>query len=501
MAVAQYIERFERRVFGVITVVSLIAGTICSVLLVWSDVFDFNTMPFWISSIVITLLFFCTHMWLFWWTHQPFRDTMKTVALLESSSPTSARALQVSTRDTALADILTPLLAPPVTTLPQPTKLPAHQSDLLSLSLDQSMIGIVAFDAARTIMYHNAQAPVATNTGGTLRLDITHDDNEKIMHWIERRSKKAAHASHVWARIATKSLGEEERKIYDIAASFSKGLAAETILIFFDRTADYAPEEDQLDFISFAAHELRGPITVIHGYLDVLQEELSPELKKDQAALLDRLTVSTNRLSSYINNILNASKYDRRHFQVHPVETTVKAVYDTIDDDMQLRATAQNRLLSVHFPEDLPTVAADKNAVSEVFSNLIDNAIKYSNEGGHVTVTAKQAGQFVEVSVTDRGIGIPSNVLPNLFHKFYRSHRSRETVAGTGIGLYICKAIIDSHGGSVGVRSTERNGSTFTFSLPVYNSVAKDIKPGHNKNTVLVRHGSGWIRNHAMFRD
>ena len=501
MAVVQYIEQFERRVFGVIAAVSLGAGVVCGVLLVWSDVFNFNTMPFWVSSVVITLLFFCTHMWLFWWTNRPFRDTMKTIALTESAHPIATQSLQVPSRDAALVDILSPLLAPPVTTLPQPTKLPAHQSDLLSLSLNQSAIGIVALDAHQAITYHNKQAPVVTNTSGELLLGLASEDIEKIMHWVERRRKKSTHAGHVWARIATRPVGEEQRKIYDIAASFSKGLAAETILIFFDRTSDYAPEEDQLDFISFAAHELRGPITVIHGYLDVLQEELGPKLKKDQAALLDRLIVSTNRLSSYINNILNASKYDRRHFQVHPTETTVKAIYTTIEDDMQLRASAQNRLLSVDLPDDLPTVAADKNAVSEVFSNLIDNAIKYSNEGGHVVVTAKYVGQYVEVSVTDRGIGIPSNVLPNLFHKFYRSHRSRETVAGTGIGLYICKAIIDSHGGSVGVRSTERNGSTFTFSLPIYNTVAKDLKPGHNKSTVLVRHGSGWIRNHAMFRD
>ncbi len=501
MAVTRYLEQFERRAFITIASVSLGAGILGSILLVWSDVYDFNSIPFWISGIVIMLLFFCTHMWLFWWTHQPFRATMKTIALIESSQPVSNQAIKIPSHDTALVAALTPLLEPPVTTLPQPAKSPSHHSDLLSLSLDQSMIGIVALNANHEIVYHNKQAPVVMGTDNHLRLDITVHDNEKITHWVERRSKKSAHASHVWTRIATRPLGEEGRKIYDIAASYSKGLAAETIFIFFDRTEDYAPEEDQLDFISFAAHELRGPITVIHGYLDVLEEELEPKLEKDQAALLDRLIVSTNRLSSYINNILNASKYDRRHFQVHPVETSVEAIYATINDDMQLRATSQNRLLSIDIPADLPKVAADKNAISEVFSNLIDNAIKYSNEGGHVTVSAKQAGEFIEVSITDRGIGIPSNVLPNLFHKFYRSHRSRETVAGTGIGLYICKAIIDSHGGSVGVRSTERSGSTFTFTLPLYDSVAKDLKSGHNKNTVLVRHGSGWIRNHAMFRD
>src|SRR5690606_959350 len=120
---------------------------------------------------------------------------------------------------------------------------------------------------------------------------------------------------------------------------------------------------------------LRGPITVIRGYLDVLDDELQPVLKDDQAELLGRLIVSSNRLSSYVSNILNASRFDRRHLKFHVTEQTLADSYDLIKDDMQLRAVAQNRLLIVNFPEDLPTVAIDLNGISEVIGNLIDNAI------------------------------------------------------------------------------------------------------------------------------
>ena len=145
-------------------------------------------------------------------------------------------------------------------------------------------------------------------------------------------------------------------------------------------------------------------------------------------------------------------------------------------------------------------MAADKNSVGEVLSNLIDNAIKYSNEGGQVAVSAHAISGFIEVSVVDRGIGMPPSVIPNLFHKFYRSHRSRETVAGTGIGLYISKAIVESHGGTVEVRSTEREGSTFTFTLPIYDTVAEKIKAAGGKNDLLIEKSGGWIRNHSMYR-
>src|SRR5690606_21335343 len=132
---------------------------------------------------------------------------------------------------------------------------------------------------------------------------------------------------------------------------------------------------------------------------------------------------------------------------------------------------------------------ADATGVGEVLGNMIDNAIKYSHEGGAVSVTASASTDFVTVSIEDQGIGMPDQVIGNLFHKFYRSHRSRETVAGTGIGLYICKAIIESHGGTVGVKSTEGTGSTFTFSLPIYATVAEKLKMNNNSNEGLIEKG------------
>jgi len=185
-----------------------------------------------------------------------------------------------------------------------------------------------------------------------------------------------------------------------------------------DRTQIYAEDEENLDFISFAAHELRGPITVIKGYVDILQDELADVLQGDQVELFRRLAVSSSRLSGYIDNILNTSRYDRRHLKMNLVEDTVKNVYAMIEDDMQLRASSQGRVLSTQFPEDLPTIAADRASLSEVLGNLIDNAIKYSYEGGVINVTAKVNGDFVEVAVQDNGIGMPESVVSNLFQNF-----------------------------------------------------------------------------------
>ena len=371
----------------------------------------------------------------------------------------------------------------------------------LTTALNNTAAGFVIFDTDKKIVYANGKAPVHTDTEGNTVLDLLFEDDYDLATWLKECEETAVHAERTWQRVASKIIGEEGRKIYDITASYQKGSSAEVVVTLFDRTSLYLPEDEDLDFIAFAAHELRGPITVIRGYLDVLSDELEEKLDDDQIELMKRLVVSANRLSSYVNNILNASRYDRRHLKMHLREDTITDIYDTINDDMQLRAASQNRMLAVEFPSDLPSVAADRASISEVMSNLIDNAIKYSNEGGIVNVTAHVDGDDVKVSVEDHGIGMPGNVVSNLFHKFYRSHRSRETVAGTGIGLYISKAIVESHGGHMSVHSVEGAGSTFDFSLPIYSTVADKLQANNNSNEGLIEHDeNGWIKNHAMYR-
>lgn len=368
-------------------------------------------------------------------------------------------------------------------------------------ALKNTAAGFMIITTKQEVLYANDKAPVHTDPDGKQVIDLIFDDDISLTDWLKDCEEHAVHADRSWLRVANKITGEEDRKIYDLTASYQKGSKAEVVLTLFDRSGIYQPEDDDLDFIAFAAHELRGPITVIRGYLDVLGDELEEKLDGDQVELLKRLVVSANRLSSYVNNILNASRYDRRHLKVRLREDSLADIYDTISDDMQLRATSQNRMLSVEIPRDLPTVAADRASVSEVLSNLIDNAVKYSNEGGLVNVTAKVAGEFVQVAVEDHGIGMPGSVVSNLFHKFYRSHRSRETVAGTGIGLYISKAIVESHGGKIEVRSAVGEGSTFEFTLPIYSTVAAKLSANNNSNEGLIEHEEGgWIKNHAMYR-
>lgn len=361
--------------------------------------------------------------------------------------------------------------------------------------------GIVAIDPMGKIVYHNKQAPITEDSDNNPVLSLQFLGNDNIEQWLRSVREKKLRDVKIWQGVEDKPLGENDRHLYDVVGYYEKNSShkIEVLLATIDRTENYVEDEEAIDFISLAAHELRGPITVIRGYIDVLSQELEPMIKGDQRELMDRLDVSASRLSNYINNILNVAKYDRRHLKLHLTEDRLSHIYETIADDLQLRARTQGKLLDVEIPDDLPTIAADRNSLSEVIANLVDNALKYSREGGHVQVTAQSDGTSVICAIKDHGIGIPSSVMGHLFSKFYRSHRSRTTVSGTGLGLYISKAIIESHGGQISANSLEGEGATFTFTVPTYDSVKDILTADENINASIIHSSSGWIRNHNKF--
>ena len=399
----------------------------------------------------------------------------------------------------SLVDTIYGLAVNGTPTTPEPN---AADNGLQAGLLEAMPCGVIALNEKREIVFSNKSAPVKVTDQDAKRIELIFNDDDKLDSWLTDVEAHELGAVKVWTRVQNVLPDETDRKLYDVFASYHKNgqNGVETIILCLDRTDHYGKDEEDMDFIALAAHELRGPITVIRGYLDVLGGELQPTLRPDQVELLERLEVSAARLSGYVSNILNVSRYDRRHLKVHLREDKIDQIYTTIADDLALRASTQNRLLSVTLPPDLPTVAADRNSLTEVMANLIDNAIKYSNEGGQVEVTAAVDGDFVKFSVVDHGIGIPSSVLGSLFTKFYRSHRSRQTVAGTGLGLYISKGIVESHGGHMNLSSVEGQGSVFGFSVPIYSTVADKLLASDSENQGIIESSNGWIKNHSMYK-
>ncbi len=497
--IKQYWPRYSRRAIGAsILMQCTIAGLVASTL--WMIGLSPGQLQFWLVIMVVVLASIPLNIFLLMQLLTPLKDLTHALSHVagEPSTITPPNPNAAHFERDGFKPLLQYIYHTAATAGQAEPSQAQAQAAQIEAALDQTSAGIAILTGQGQVRYHNRHTPLRQSHDDTAELELLFEPGDGLTEWLAHCRRSAVHAEKTWLRIANKLVGEPGRRIFDITANYEKGSSAEVILVLHDRTTLYQPEDDDLDFIAFAAHELRGPITVIRGYLDVLTEEVGPALAGDQHELLGRLVVSANRLSGYVNNILNASKFDRRHLRVHLAEESVASIYNTIRDDMQLRATTQGRQLTVDIPATLPTIAADHSSLSEVLSNIIDNALKYSNEGGLVAVSAVQDGAFVAIKVQDHGIGIPANVMGNLFHKFYRSHRSRETVAGTGIGLYISKAIVESHGGQIGVVSREGEGSTFTITIPTYASVADKIADGSNSQ--LITNGGGWIKNHTMYK-
>jgi two-component system phosphate regulon sensor histidine kinase PhoR/two-component system sensor histidine kinase VicK len=406
-------------------------------------------------------------------THNGLRELVQTIYELAASAGRTAAGASAIPTDHSMADIL----------------------------FQNAPCGIIGLNEAGVVVT-NTQAPTHTNSQNEIELELLFEQSDSLNTWLKDCRANKVRDTKVWRRVADSVPGEDGRRIFDVIGYYNKqGLQnLEVILITIDRTAEYAPDDEDMDFIALAAHELRGPITIIRGYLDLLDDELQQTLKPDQQVLIDRLQVSAEQLSGYISNILNVSRYDRNHLKLHLHEDTLLDIIKTLIPDLALRAKTKNRRLTFHIPPDLPTIAADRSSMSEVLSNLIDNAIKYSHDNGEIIIRAAIKGNFVEVTLQDFGIGMPGSVMGNLFTKFYRSHRSRQQVSGTGLGLYICKAIVESHGGTIWVRSVEGQGSTFGFTIPIYATVAEKLANGDNNNEQIIERADGWIKNHAMYR-
>jgi signal transduction histidine kinase len=289
---------------------------------------------------------------------------------------------------------------------------------------------------------------------------------------------------------------------YDFLARYNKSdtNGCEVTLMLVDRERDFAKQEKQMEFISLAAHELRGPITVMRGIIDVFKNEVSQDLDADHQNLLLRMGVSSRQLAGYVDNILNVSRIEKETFEIRQKESDWQSVITQVTEDLSLRAETHHRKLRFNIAQNLPTVAIDDVAMSHVITNLVDNAIKYSKENGEIVVSTVLKGDEIETTVQDFGIGIPANVVDNLFTKFYRSQQGRQVATGTGLGLYLCKNIVEAHGGTIWVRSSEGKGTTFGFTVPTYASVAKSLKNGDNQENGIVRGNHGWIKNHALFR-
>jgi signal transduction histidine kinase/GAF domain-containing protein len=324
--------------------------------------------------------------------------------------------------------------------------------------------GVFMLDEHGLVRLWNRAAEAVTHLRATDVVGRLAD--EAIPGWKEIAGRiPVASAPAVARSVETLPLELPDRELWLSIAAV--GFAEGTVYAFRDMTEDRVLEELRSDFVSTVSHELRTPLAAIYGAALTLQREDLPLDEAQRANLMDVIATESDRLARTVNDILWASRLDADRMQLELGSHDPRYLTQTVIEAAKahLRPGVE---LTLSCERELPPVAGDPDKVRQVLTNLVDNAIKYSPEGGRVEVDVSRREHAVRFSVADEGLGIPQSEQRRIFDKFYRVDPNLSRgVGGTGLGLYISRELVRRMNGTIWVESREGEGSQFSFELPV----------------------------------
>lgn len=244
-------------------------------------------------------------------------------------------------------------------------------------------------------------------------------------------------------------------------------------------------ERMKADFNSMIVHDLRSPMNVIQGFLELIRNRVVGEINTEQEELLDIAKENVKKVLALVDNFLVASKLEVGKFTIEAKLDDLNGLIRRQVENHKVLVKTKNIKIDVELDRDLPLLPFDSMRIDQVLNNLLSNAMKFTPENGNITVNSHQEkemvdGQeetFVRVSVKDTGVGIPVDKLPHIFDKYEQVDENQAfNVRGTGLGLSICKEIVSLHGGRIWVESAQDAGSEFIFLLPIATATEKIAK-------------------------
>jgi len=344
-----------------------------------------------------------------------------------------------------------------------------RKSDAIIRSIDD---GIVVVDSEFKITGMNPSAAKALN----IEPDQVHNRHflevikDEILFNYVKQSVETGRPPAIEERkaIFTVEQGEKQRHYqFSITPVHGKpGSLLGVVLLLRDVTRLTELDRLKSEFVMIASHELRTPLTSVGMSINLLLEKAMGKLDAKEQELLLAAQEDLQRLKNLVSNLLDLSKIESGKMAMELENISVYRLCQNAADVLKAQIDAKGANLTLDLHQSLPDVKADANKIIWVLTNLISNALRYTDSGGNIRLSAEQLGPYVHVSISDNGPGIPYEIQSKIFDKFVQI-KSDKALGGSGLGLTICKEIIRAHGGTIWVDSIPEKGSTFTFTLPV----------------------------------
>jgi PAS domain S-box-containing protein len=323
--------------------------------------------------------------------------------------------------------------------------------------------GIVAVDRDGQVVLWNSAAEEITGVPQEEAIGRT------TVQVLQRQLESSEAGTPSGQRLVSITRGGEEvwLSLSEAVMRDPLGAVAGRIFAFRDISADRMVEEVKSDFVAAVSHELRTPLTSIYGFAETLLRQDVPFGDEERRIFLGYIASESERLTEIVDQLLNVARLDAGDLQVDLGRIDVGSVVSELVETVEESGVMNSHRFEIDLPEEPLAAEADPDKVRQVFSILVENALRYSPGGGIVTVGARRNRDRVEMRVADEGIGIPAAERERIFRKFYRAESAaRDGAAGTGLGLFIAKELVTAMGGRIWVDSAEGEGSRFSFELP-----------------------------------
>lgn len=360
----------------------------------------------------------------------------------------------------------------------------SHEKRRLDALLDSAADGILILSPDHTIERCN---PALARLVGMPTEAIPGKSHEEIIRWDKHKDGPTLEEAEAmgWPLTPNATLyveGDLTRRdgmptpvgITYASLMNADGVLVNIIATIRDITRFREAEELKTTFVSEVSHELKTPVALIKGYVSTLRRE---DVSWDRAVVKDSLAVieeEADHLTALIEDLLDASRLQAGALSFSLGDVSLDQVARRIAERFSVQA-AQHEI-EVNFPPDFPVILADEERLTQVLSNLVSNAIKYSPGGGKIRINGEARPGQVIVCVSDEGPGIAAEDIPHVFDRFYRSSGASRTTKGAGLGLYLARAVVEAHGGHIWVDPKRDAGARICFSLPREAGVKKGGK-------------------------